>query len=49
MRCGTICHDALGAKRMPADRWKPLVAWAVGLNFFVLAVFPYLSRALRRL
>jgi hypothetical protein len=40
---------ALGAKRLPGERWKPLVAWAVGLNLFVLAVFPYLSRALRRL
>jgi hypothetical protein len=40
---------ALGARRLPADRWKPLVAWAVGLNLFVLAVFPHLSRALRRL
>ncbi|MFP2907809.1 glycosyl transferase family 39 [Pyxidicoccus sp. 3LFB2] len=40
---------ALGAKRLPSDRWKPLVAWAIGLNVFVLAVFPYLSRALRRL
>lgn len=40
---------ALGAKRIPEERWKPLVAWAVGLNLFVLAVFPHLSRALRRL
>ncbi|WP_426750541.1 glycosyltransferase family 39 protein [Myxococcus sp. Y35] len=40
---------ALGANRLPADRWKPLVAWAVGLNVFVLAVLPGLSRALRRL
>lgn len=40
---------ALGAHRLPTDRWKPLVAWAVGLNVFALAVLPVLSRALRRL
>jgi phosphoglycerol transferase MdoB-like AlkP superfamily enzyme len=40
---------ALGSKRVAAERWKPLVAWAVGLNLFVLAVLPQLSRALRRL
>ncbi|NMO17736.1 glycosyl transferase family 39 [Pyxidicoccus fallax] len=40
---------ALGTKRISGERWKPLVGWAVGLNLFVLAVFPHLSRALRRL
>ena len=40
---------ALGTQRLRPERWKPLVAWAVGLNLFVLAVLPLLSRALRRL
>ncbi|QSQ18239.1 glycosyltransferase family 39 protein [Myxococcus landrumensis] len=40
---------ALGVKRWPAGPWKPLVAWAVGLNVFVIAVLPHLSRALSKL
>lgn len=40
---------ALGVKQRPEGRWKPLVAWAVGLNAFVLALMPHLTRWLGRL
>ena len=40
---------AQGTRRVQRGVWRPLVAWAVGLNALALALLPVLQRALRRL
>ncbi|MFP2925460.1 glycosyltransferase family 39 protein [Pyxidicoccus sp. 3LG] len=40
---------AMGTRRVEPKVWKPLVAWAVGLNVLALSLMPVLARALRKL